>query len=94
MENTAAHRRLAGDSILQRQGFQFRRDGPPVVRSRFAGHRDSVREFVGDGLENAIEEKLSNAGISFRKTRRAERIQGFDQAPDFTVPSEFNPKVF
>lgn len=59
----------------------------------FAGHRDSVSELVGDGLENAIEEKLSKAGISFRKTRRAERIQGFDQAPDFIVPSEFNPQV-
>lgn len=59
----------------------------------FAGHRDSVSELVGDGLENAIEEQLATAGISFRKTRRAERIPGFDQAPDFIVPSEFNPKV-
>jgi hypothetical protein len=59
----------------------------------FAGHRDSVSELVGDGLENAIEEELANAGISFRKTRRAERLPGFDQAPDFIVPSEFNAKV-
>ena len=59
----------------------------------FAGHRDSVSELVGDGLENAIEEQLAKASISFRKTRRAERIPGFDQAPDFIVPSEFNPKV-
>jgi hypothetical protein len=59
----------------------------------FAGHRDSVSELVGDGLENAIEEQLAKAGISSRKTRRAERIPGFDQAPDFMVPSEFNPKV-
>ena len=59
----------------------------------FAGHRDSVSELVGDGLESAIEEVLSRAGISFRKTRRAERIPGFDQAPDFIVPDEFNPKV-
>jgi len=59
----------------------------------FAGHRDSVSELVGDGLENAIEEQLAKAGISFRKTRRAERFPGFDQAPDFMVPSEFNPKV-
>jgi len=59
----------------------------------FAGHRDSVSELVGDGLENAIEEQLAAAGISFRKTRRAERITGFDQAPDFIVPSEFNPKI-
>ena len=59
----------------------------------FAGHRDSVSELVGDGLENAIEEQLAKAGISFRKTRRAERFADFDQAPDFMVPSEFNPKV-
>ncbi len=59
----------------------------------FAGHRDSVSELVGDGLENAIEEQLAKAGLSFRKTRRAERFADFDQAPDFMVPSEFNPKV-
>jgi hypothetical protein len=59
----------------------------------FAGHRDSVSELVGDGLESAIEETLSRAGITFRKTRRAERIVGFDQAPDFIIPDEFNPKV-
>jgi hypothetical protein len=59
----------------------------------FAGHRDSVSELVGDGLETAIEEQLSRAGISFRKTKRAERIPGFDQAPDFIVPDEFNPRV-
>ncbi len=59
----------------------------------FAGHRDSVSELVGDSLESAIEEVLSNAGISFRKTKRAERIEGFDQAPDFIIPSEFNPQI-
>lgn len=59
----------------------------------FAGHRDSVSELVGDSLESAIEEVLSRAGISFRKTRRAERIEGFDQSPDFIIPSEFNPQV-
>ena len=59
----------------------------------FAGHRDSVSELVGDSLESAIEDVLAKAGISFRKTKRAERIEGFDQAPDFIVPSEFNPQV-
>lgn len=59
----------------------------------FAGHRDSVSELVGDVLESAIEATLHAAGISFRKTRRAEKIEGFDQAPDFIVPSEFNPQV-
>jgi hypothetical protein len=59
----------------------------------FAGHRDSVSELIGDVLEMAIETKLTDAGISFRKTRRAERVSGFDQAPDFIIPSEFNPQV-
>lgn len=59
----------------------------------FAGHRDSVSELVGDSLESAIEDVLSRSGISYRKTKRAERIPGFDQAPDFIIPSEFNPQV-
>ncbi len=59
----------------------------------FAGHRDSVSELIGDRLELEIERLLVQAGISFRKTKRAERIPGFDQAPDFIIPSEFNPQV-
>jgi hypothetical protein len=59
----------------------------------FAGHRDSVSELVGDGLESAIEDVLTGAGITFRKTKRAERIAGFDQAPDFIIPDEFDPNV-
>ncbi len=59
----------------------------------FAGHRDSVSELIGGSLESAIEDVLSKAGISFRKTKRAERIEGFDQTPDFIIPSEFNPQV-
>jgi hypothetical protein len=59
----------------------------------FAGHRDSVSELVGDVLETAIEAMLSEAGVSFRKTKRAERVIGFDQAPDFIIPDEFNPQI-
>ena len=59
----------------------------------FAGHRDSVSELVGDSLESAIEDVLVAAKVSYRKTKRAERIEGFDQAPDFIVPSEFSPQV-
>ena len=59
----------------------------------FAGHRDSISELVGNVIENAIENVLTEAGISFRKTGRAERLAGFDQAPDFVVPNEFNPRV-
>jgi hypothetical protein len=59
----------------------------------FAGHRDSVSELVGDVLETAIEGALHGHGISYRKTKRAERVAGFDQAPDFIIPDEFNPQV-
>lgn len=59
----------------------------------FAGHRDSVSELVGDVLETAIEGVLHRHGVSFRKTKRAERIAGFDQAPDFIIPNEFNPQL-
>lgn len=59
----------------------------------FASHRDSVSEHVGNIVENAIEAVLSQADISFRKTARAERLAGFDQAPDFVVPNELNPQI-
>ena len=59
----------------------------------FAGHRDSVSEIIGDSLESAIEDVLTQSAISFRKTKRAERIEGFDQTPDFIIPSEFNPQI-
>ncbi|MBC6440989.1 MAG: hypothetical protein GDA49_11410 [Rhodospirillales bacterium] len=59
----------------------------------FAGHRDSVSELVGDLVETAIEKLLNKHGISFRKTKRAERIEGFEQVPDFIIPNEFNPQV-
>ena len=64
-----------------------------VLGRPFASHRDSVSELVGATLELAIETLLARAGVSFRKTGRAERIPGFDQAPDFSIPNEFNPAV-
>jgi len=59
----------------------------------FASHRDAVSELVGDVMESAIEERLSHSQITFRKTKRAERIPGFEQAPDFIVPDEVNPVI-
>ena len=59
----------------------------------FSGHRDSVSDLIGDSLESAIEDALSKAGVSYRKTKRAEKIPGFDQTPDFIIPSEFNPQI-
>lgn len=59
----------------------------------FASHRDSVSELVGDVMESAIESRLSEARIPFRKTKRAERVPGFEQAPDFFTPNELAPAV-
>lgn len=57
----------------------------------FASHRDAVSELVGLVVESAIKTVLTQARVTFRETGRAERITGFDQAPDFIVPDEFNP---
>ncbi|GGK16624.1 hypothetical protein GCM10010124_06570 [Pilimelia terevasa] len=59
----------------------------------FASHRDGVSELVGDVMESAIEDLLSAARVPFRKTKRAERVPGFDQAPDFITPDEIDPTV-
>lgn len=57
----------------------------------FASHRDSVSELVGEVVEGSIKDVLTAAKVSFRESKRAERIAGFDQAPDFIIPDEFNP---
>jgi hypothetical protein len=59
----------------------------------FATHRDAISELVGEVMENAIEDRLRSSGITYRKTKRAERIPGFGQAPDFCVPDEVAPAV-
>ncbi len=53
----------------------------------FASHRDAVSGLVGDIMENAVEDRLAHASITYQKTRRAERVLGFEQAPDFFVPT-------
>jgi hypothetical protein len=57
----------------------------------FATHHDSVSELVGEVVEGTIKEVLTAAKVSFRETKGAERVAGFDQAPDFIIPDEFNP---
>lgn len=59
----------------------------------YASHRDSVSELVGDVMESAIEARLTAERIPFRKTGRAERVPGFEQAPDFFSPDEIRPTV-
>lgn len=57
----------------------------------YATHRDSVSEHVGEVVEVAVRNILTEAKVSFRETKRAERLPGFDQAPDFIIPDEFTP---
>ncbi|MFQ3664655.1 MAG: hypothetical protein SNJ79_01270 [Sphingomonadaceae bacterium] len=69
---------------------------PVLLYERFLGrpyatHRDSVSELVGEVVEVAVKNVLAEAKVSFRETKRAERIPGFDQAPDFIIPDEFTP---
>jgi len=59
----------------------------------FASHRDAVSEMIGDIMEIGVEKELEKNGVPFRKTARAEKIDGFDQAPDFFIPDEWRPKV-
>lgn len=59
----------------------------------FATHRDAVSELVGEAMEGAVESRLHRASVSARKMKRAERVPGFDQAPDFIVPDETTPEV-
>jgi hypothetical protein len=85
---------LAAVQSLAKMGVPY----PMLLYERFlgrpfAGHKDSVSELVGASLEVRIEEFLNAGGITYRKTRRAEKLPGFDQAPEFIVPDEFNPKV-
>lgn len=69
---------------------------PVLLYERFLGrpyatHRDSVSELVGEVVEVAVKNVLSEAKVDFRETKRAERIPGFDQAPDFMIPDHFTP---
>jgi len=59
----------------------------------FASHRDAVSENVGDVVEDAAAAAMEEVGIDFYKTPRAERIPGWDQVPDFIVPSRDNAQV-
>lgn len=59
----------------------------------FASHRDSVSGLIGQVMEDAVEAQLRKHRVSFRRTQHAESIEGFDQAPDFVIPDEWNPRV-
>lgn len=57
----------------------------------YATHRDSVSDIVGKLIENGIAELLEEHRIDGRATRYREAVPGFEQAPDFLIPSD--PKL-
>lgn len=57
----------------------------------FASHRDSVSELIGAMLESRIADQLTKARIPFYQTRRAERLDGWAQNPDFFAPDYRQP---
>lgn len=59
----------------------------------FASYRDSVSEKVGDRMEDAVESELNDESIPYYRTATTEVIEGFDQAPDFLIPSREEPDV-
>ncbi len=59
----------------------------------FASHRDSVSEMVGELIEAEIIKQLDAYNVPYHCTERAERLPGFDQAPDFLAPNSKDPKV-
>src|SRR5262249_24340946 len=75
------------------QGLAFLTDDVSPMPEDIAHQSYSISELLDALLEVSIEEMLHSAGISYRKTKRAGRVHGFDQAPDFIVPDEFNPRV-
>ena len=81
----AGHRDTGGEELRPRNPVRGGVEIPKVAVIR------PVR--VAKAVRDLIEDVLSRAGISYRKTKRAERLDGFDQAPDFVVPNEFNPRV-
>ncbi|MCL4368192.1 MAG: hypothetical protein M1337_03325 [Actinobacteria bacterium] len=68
---------LVGIQSLARLGAPY----AMLLYERFLG-----RPFAGH--RDSVSE-----GVSHQKTRRAERIPGFDQTPDFVIPDKFNPQV-
>ena len=63
------------------------------VLKRHTAAFTTLSELVGEVMENAVEDQLRRAGITYRKTKRAERLPGFGQTPDFCIPDEVAPVV-
>jgi hypothetical protein len=63
-----------------------------MLGRRYASHRDSVSATVGHIIEGAINDLRRRHKIDGRPTRSREAVPGFEQAPDFLIPTD-NPEV-
>ncbi|HQN09309.1 MAG TPA: hypothetical protein PLL76_20925 [Thermoanaerobaculia bacterium] len=59
----------------------------------FAYVRDALSEAKGDILESAVEKLLRDHKIPFERIED-NRLAGYEQAPDFVLPSRKHPSVF
>lgn len=59
----------------------------------FAYVRDALSEVKGDILESAVERLLLDSQIPFEKIHD-NRLEDYEQAPDFVLPSRKSPSVF
>lgn len=63
-----------------------------VLGRPYASHRDSVSGIVGNLIEDAIADLCVRYRIDGRPTRAREKVPGFEQAPDFLIPT-IEPEV-
>ena len=57
----------------------------------FAGHRDSVSELVGDGLESVIEDELTKAGLPFARPRERSALRDSTRRRISSFPTSSSP---
>jgi hypothetical protein len=63
------------------------------VGGLFRQAMDTSSSIKAEILEDPVSDLLRKAGIPFYKTRFREKIPGWDQAPDFFIPSREAPEV-
>lgn len=97
--------RLLTDKFDTREGWQgvarTAREGVPyheLLYQRYIGGpfrqaRDTSSSLKAEILEGPIENLLQANGIPYYKTGLREKIEGWDQAPDFLIPGKEAPKV-
>lgn len=63
------------------------------IGGTFRQARDISSSFKANILEGPIEHLLRTKGIPYYKTELREKVEGWDQAPDFFIPNKEAPKA-